>query len=195
MGPESLKYLVYADLYRYHGRASASLLLRTLVTGIGFKCSFWMRMRRHLQGKSGVWLPLRLLAQLLHRRYMIKFGVGLDFRGEIGPGLFIGHFGGIFVNREAKIGRNCCISHGVTIGDARRGRRKGAPTIGDNVFIGPGAVILGNVRVGDNAAIGANCVVTDDVPDSAVVVGAPGKVVSCEGSAGYVDHIDYHGKI
>jgi serine O-acetyltransferase len=192
---ESLKYLIYSDLYRYHGRASLSLLLRTLVTGIGFKCSFWMRVRRHLSRKPAIWLPARIVAQLMHRRYTIKYGIGLDFRGEIGPGLFIGHFGGIFVNEQAKIGRNCSISHGVTIGDARRGRRAGAPTIGDNVFIGPGAKILGNVRIGDNAAIGANCVVTSDVPDNGVVVGIPGRVISQDSSAAYMDHIDYDEKI
>lgn len=70
-----------------------------------------------------------------------------------------------------------------------RGRRKGTPIIGHHVYIGPGAKLIGAVRVGNHAAIG--CVVTDDVPDYAVVVGVPGKVVSFEGSIGYVNRTDY----
>jgi serine O-acetyltransferase len=84
------------------------------------------------------------------------------------------------------IGRNCNISQGVTLGQANRGPRKGYPVIGDNVYIGPGAKVIGNVRVGSKVAIGANCVVTRDVPDNAVAVGIPGHVVSSERSAGYV---------
>ena len=65
--------------------------------------------------------------------------------------------------------------------------------IGRNVYIGPGAKIVGAVHVGDDVAIGANCVVTDDVPDHAVVVGVPGRVISFDGSAGYVNRTDYPG--
>jgi serine O-acetyltransferase len=80
------------------------------------------------------------------------------------------------------IGENCNISRGVTIGQACRGRRKGTPIIGRHVYIGPGAKIVGAVRVGDFVAIGANCVVTDDVPDHATVVGVPARVISYGGS-------------
>ena len=77
------------------------------------------------------------------------------------------------------------------MGQASRGRRKGWPTIGDNVYIAPGAKIVGNVKIGNCVAIGANCVVTTDIPDNGVVVGVPGKVISFEGSQGYVNHTDY----
>src|SRR4030095_2942890 len=79
------------------------------------------------------------------------------------------------------------------MGQATRGRRRGTPVIGRNVYIGPGAKIVGAVRVGDDVAIGANCVVTDDVPDHAVVAGIPGKVISFAWSAGYVTRTDYSG--
>lgn len=79
------------------------------------------------------------------------------------------------VNHRVRIGRNCNISHGVTLGQANRGRRTGVPVIGDGVYIGPGAKVVGAVTVGDNVAIGANCVVVDDVPDNAVVAGVPGR--------------------
>jgi len=96
-------------------------------------------------------------------------------------------------NEKAPIGANCNLSHGVTIGVTRRGEREGVPQIGDNVYIGPGAKIIGAVRVGNKAAIGANCVVTKDVPENGVVVGVPDKVISMEGSEGYINHIDYEG--
>ena len=64
-----------------------------------------------------------------------------------------------------------------------------------NIYIGPGAKIVGAVRIGNNVAIGANCVVTKDVPDNSVVVGIPGKVISQKGSTGYVIRTDYDDNI
>ena len=89
------------------------------------------------------------------------------------------------------IGRNCNLSHQVTIGISRRGERAGVPTIGDNVYIGPGAKLFGAISVGDNAAVGANCVVTRDVPEFGVVVGIPGRVISLDGSQGYINNTGY----
>ena len=74
---------------------------------------------------------------------------------------------------------------------ANRGPKEGCPTIGDNVYIGPGAKLFGRISIGDNAAIGANAVVTGDMPDSAVAVGVPAKAVSSSGSSGYVNNTDY----
>ena len=72
---------------------------------------------------------------------------------------------------------------GVILGEVNRGVRKGSPFIGDNVYIGAGAKVLGSVTVGSNVAIGANAVVTKDVPDSAVVAGVPAVILD-DGSAG-----------
>ncbi len=65
------------------------------------------------------------------------------------------------------------------------------PTIGDNVYIAPGVKVFGKIKIGDNVAIGANCVVTKDIPDNAVVVGIPGRIISNEGSGGYIVYTDY----
>jgi len=91
----------------------------------------------------------------------------------------------------AEIDGYCNRSHQVTIGVSRRGARAGVPRIGDNVYIGPGAKLFGAIVVGDNAAIGANCVVTRDVPENGVVVGVPGRVISYEGSQGYINNTEY----
>lgn len=123
--------------------------------------------------------------------YEYKFGISISYRTQIGPGLYIGHFGGIVINQKTIIGQNCNISHQVTVGVANRGPHKGVPTFGDNIYIGPGAKVFGDIKIGNNVAIGANCVVTKDVPDYSVVVGVPGKVISSEGSEGYVTRTGY----
>jgi serine O-acetyltransferase len=120
-----------------------------------------------------------------------KLGISISPSTEIGSGFYIGHFGGIVINGKSVIGKNCNISQGVTLGQANRGKNIGYPTLGDNIYIGPGAKIVGAVKIGNNVAIGANCVVTKDIPDNSVVVGVPGKVISQEGSIGYVNKIDY----
>jgi serine O-acetyltransferase len=117
--------------------------------------------------------------------------VSIPHAAAVGPGLFIGHFGGIVVNERATIGCNCNLSHGVTIGQTNRGPRKGCPTIGDGVFLGPGCTIIGMVSVGHNAVVGANAVVTKDIAENEVVGGVPARRLSDAGNAGYVDWTDY----
>ncbi|GER80051.1 serine acetyltransferase [Candidatus Denitrolinea symbiosum] len=123
--------------------------------------------------------------------YEYKYGISISYRTQIGSGLYIGHFGGIVINKNVVVGKNCNISHQVTLGKANRGVKKGYPVIGDNVYLGPGAKVIGNVKIGNNVAVGANCVVTKDIPDNGVVVGIPGKIISLEGSLGYINKTSY----
>jgi len=129
------------------------------------------------------------------RRYRYRYGISIPSNTQIGEGFYIGHFGGIVVNQDCLIGKNCNISQGVTLGQANRGKNKGTPTIGNNVYIGPGVKVVGKVRIGNNVAIGANSVVTKDMPDNSVVAGVPAKVISDGGVSGYISHIDYINKI
>ncbi len=135
---------------------------------------------------------LYCLSFLFHKRYTYKYGIDIAHDTKIGPGLYIGHFGGIIVNYGTVIGKNCNISPGVVIGQTNRGKKKGLPVIGDNVFIATGAKILGNIHVGNHVAIGANAVVVHDVPENAVIGGIPGKIISFKGSEGYINRIDYN---
>ena len=111
---------------------------------------------------------------LLHR-VRTKWGIEISRSASIGPSCYIGHFGGITIG-PAIIGRRCSISQGVTIGVSGRGEKEGLPTIGDDVYLGPGAKLFGKITIGHNVKIGANAVVYKDVEDNAVIA-APGFIV------------------
>ena len=179
--------LIRADLQRYAGRSDAREFLRRRAEP-GFRFSYWWRIARQLGQDRRTRYTLYPLARARYFHYTYKFGISIPLGTSIGPGLYIGHFGGIVIHSQALIGKNCNLSHGVTIGVTNRGRRAGVPQLGDEVYIGPGAKIIGGVTVGSYAAIGANCVVTSDVPERGVVVGIPGRVISLDGSAGYIQH-------
>lgn len=104
----------------------------------------------------------------------------IGLKARIGPGLYIGHSGGIWINPNATLGAHCNIAQGVVIGAAGTSR---APSLGDRVWVGPHAVITGPVKVGNEAVIGANSLVVLDVPDKASVIGVPAKVIGYPGSA------------
>lgn len=92
---------------------------------------------------------------------------------QIGGGLYLGHAYNITINSKAKIGRNCNIHKGVVIGQANRGLHKGYPIIGDRVWIGINAVIVGKVNIGDDVMIAPNSFVNIDIPSHSVVFGNP----------------------
>ena len=188
-----LLYAWYADLYRYEGRANAAIFLKHWLLSPGYTFTFYLRLCMYLSQKRPriLVLPFYWLARFVLRHYSYKFGIFIPFDTSIGVGCYIGHCGDIHFNARAQVGSNCNISQGVTLGQANRGKNKGYPIIGDGVYIGPGAKVVGAVRVGNNAAIGANCVVTKDVPENGVVVGIPGRVISYAGAADYVEHTAY----
>lgn len=191
MSYRTFAQLVRSDLYRHAESCSRSAFLQTMVGCPGFEYAFWLRAVAWLRSETG---PAKLLlpfAGLLKRHLSYKYGISIPASTRIGPGFYIGHFGGIVVNEACVIGSNCNISQGVTLGQANRGQNRGAPVIGDNVYLGPGAKVVGNLRIGTNVAVGANAVVTRDVPDDAVVGGVPARVLSYEGAGGYVNRTDY----
>src|SRR5512142_2544264 len=97
--------------------------------------------------------PLFLFAQFLVR---VMWGIELPRAARIGPGFYIGHFGGVTISSGAVMGAHCTISQCITVGLSGHGDRLGVPVIGDNVYIAPGARIFGKIRVGSNVRIGAN---------------------------------------
>ena len=115
-------------------------------------------------------MPPGYLFRMLNQ---ILFGVVIGPKASIGPGLIIVHSNGVVINRQAQIGHHLIVQHQVTIGQSNLG----IPTIGNYVYCGCGAKILGKLTVGDNVKIGANAVVVKDVPPMCTVAGIPAKII------------------
>jgi serine O-acetyltransferase len=142
--------------------------------------------------RFGQWLraaaiPARLVLEpvyyVLNALVQVLWGIELPREAQIGPGLRIVHFGGITISPWVLVGRNCAIAQNVTLGAEGHGDNYGAPVIGNDVFIGPGARVFGKITVGNNVKIGANAVVYRDVPNDAVVALDPGfRIISLKGN-------------
>jgi serine O-acetyltransferase len=178
--------LLKSDITRYGSRSSLIQIMKLYLVSPGYKYSVVMRTATYIKKTGILFTPLYIVSRLLLRHYEYKFGISIPYNTKIGPGLYIGHYGGIIVNPDAIIGKNCNINHDVTIGAAYGGKSPGVPVIGNNVYFGPGSKVIGGITVGNNVAIGANCVLTKSVPDNAVVAGIPGVVISEKGSYDYV---------
>lgn len=177
---------VRSDWARVYGYESGSPLRRSLacLATPGLHAAVVYRFGHWLLGQSR---PARLVLSpayhALHFLVKAVWGIDIPRRCVIGPGLYIGHFGGITLSPRTVLGKNCNLSQDVTIGLSGKGERAGVPTIGDDVYIAPGAKLFGRIRVGNDTKIGANAVVYRDVPDHAVVVLDPGfRIVSLKGN-------------
>lgn len=180
-----LKDYIKHDYYRIYKTTSKLSVFKSLFFGESFKYVFWLRVCAYLNGKNKI---LYFISKIILRHYKYKFTICIPDKTTIGKGFYIGHFGSVFVSPKAVIGENCNISQGVTVGQVSRGVNKGAPSIGNNVYIGPGAKVFGGVSVGDNVAIGANAVVTKDIPSDCSVGGVPAKIISRKGSFNYINN-------
>ena len=176
----TLKQLIYSDSYRHLGaNFSFYSFLRGYILIPGIRFMFWNRVSTYCY-QSNSFIVKHLLGRIIFfvtRHYCYKYGIDLNRGTTIGPGFYIGHFGGIVVSSSAIIGKNCNISQGVTIGVSGSGDKRGCPQIGDNVYIGSGAKLIGKIHIGNNVAIGANAVVTKDVPDNCIVAGIPARII------------------
>lgn len=123
-------------------------------------------------------IPLKVIYYLLKVPTELLLGIHISLDSNIGPGLYIGHFGGIFLVGDA--GRNLSVGQGVTIGYKGAGKSRGLPVLGDNVYVGVGAKIIGDIRIGDDVVIGANTVVTKNIPPRTRVVGAAVRMASLD---------------
>lgn len=180
--------LVRSDLYRYAGSTSLSAFWKHFLFTPAFKYSTWLRWAAWARLSRSTKFTIYPLIKwrLLSNRY--KYGIAIPERCKIGPGLFINRFGGIYVHHDVVIGANINITHGTVLGYMNRGKREGSPTLGDRVFLGSGAKIMGRLTIGDDASIGFSAVVTKDVPAKGVAVGFPATVISDAGSEGYINN-------
>lgn len=186
----SIRQLLDADLYRYRGSNTRRAFFSAYVREPGFRFTFYLRqVARYTASRHNLgFLPYLFHRQMLHH-YRYKYGFDISPTMEIGPGLFIGHFGGVVISPHAIFGANINIAQGVTIGATSRGARMGAPRLEDRVWVGANAIIVGKVVIGHDALIAPGAYVNFDVPSMSVVVGNPGRIVSDKGSIGYVSRI------
>lgn len=131
----------------------------------------------------------RLLGKLLRFRHDLlcqRYGWTIPIH-VFGPGLAIVHVGTIVVSGDAKIGKNCRLNVCTNIGRAETSAGIGAPVLGDNVYLGPGAKLFGPIVIGDDTAIGANAVVNRSFPEGhCTLAGVPARVVSDKGSERFI---------
>jgi serine O-acetyltransferase len=142
----------------------------------GFHALVAHRITHALYQRKVPLLP-RLLSELVHR----WTGIDIHPGATIGQGVFIDHGTGVVIGGTAIVGDNVTIYQGVTLGGTSLERKKRHPTLGNNVMVGIGAAVLGDITIGDNVKIGANSVVVKDVPANSTVVGIPGRVVLQDG--------------
>lgn len=120
----------------------------------------------HLRKKSSI------LHSLFSLRYAQKYGLEI-LTTNIGDGLYLGHAHNINVNPGVVMGKNCNLHKGCTVGKENRGKRKGAPVIGNQVWIGSNSTVCGAIHIGDDVLIAPNSYVNFDVPDHSIVFGNP----------------------
>lgn len=136
-------------------------------------------------------IPLLLLHGVFFRYVRNRYGIELYSTARIGRRLLIGHQNGIVIHRFATIGDDCLIRQGVTFGEAGIGRDNFAdgigPVVGDNVDIGAGAVIIGNVHIGDHVNIGPNAVIMTNIPAHTTVLAPPARMMPRPGRTAPAD--------
>lgn len=127
---------------------------------------FWYRIAHYLYQIRFTFISLMIMS-------FVKFRYSVDIhpKAKLGKNVFIDHALGTVIGETAIIGNNCVIYHNVTLGSVVNTKSKRHPTIGNNVMIGTGAVILGNITIGDNVKIGANATILKDVPSNTTIVG------------------------
>lgn len=179
MSKQTVQKDIESDLYRYTGDHSFKSFIKCVTCNSGFRYTYVLRKCQFYSQHKKYKIPY-VIFRALRRRYAYKYGYQILGRTQIGEGLYINHIGSIIINPDATIGRNVNLTTGIIIGECARGEKKGCPVIGDRVWIGANAVIVGNVRVGNNVLIGPNTYINCDVPDNSIVIGNPGKIIHSE---------------
>ena len=178
-----LTYLVFVSLAfkkeikaTFERDPAATKFLEVLLTYSGLHAIIAYRISHRLMGMRIPFLP-RFISQFA------KWVTGIEIHpgATIGEALFIDHGMGVVIGETTVIGKNVTLFQGVTLGGTGKERGKRHPTLGNNIVVGTGAKVLGNVTIGDNVQIGANAVVVKDVPPNSTVVGVPGRIVRKEG--------------
>jgi serine O-acetyltransferase len=151
----------------------------------GLWAVWWHRLTYRLHGRGHVWLARRISQTVRHYT-----GIEIHPGAAIGQGFFIDHGMGVVIGETTIIGKNVTLYQGVTLGGTGKEHGKRHPTIEDNVVVGVGATVLGDITIGEGSKVGAGAVVIQHVPSECTVVGVPGRIVVRQGAR--VEGIDLH---
>lgn len=177
---------IKSDLFRYTGDISYKSFFHQIIVNSGFLYTFFLRKMSKNYGKK---LNILYNFWMLNKRlFTSKTHIHINHKTSIGYGLRIGYGEFVTINPDAIIGNNLSIEHGAVIGQTNRGKKEGVPTIGNNVWIGTHAVVVGKINIGDDVLIAPLTHVNFDIPSNAVVAGNPGKIISYSGTGGYVNN-------
>jgi serine O-acetyltransferase len=167
-------FLLDIARYKSRGYRGRQIWLNPAVWAIG-----WYRLGNWLHTGTPfilIRIPLKVLSYFGNKMCEVFMEMCIDPQATIGPGFYIGHIGGVHINPGAVLGSNCDVAHRVTIGTSAMGRQ-GSPTLGNDVYIGTGATLVGKIKVGDGAKIAANTLVISNIPAGATVMGVPGRII------------------
>lgn len=165
-----LKEYIVSDMHRYFGSERISLKTRIFMP-LEIKYIITFRKAQFSSFKF-IRTYYKFKLWMISRKTMIQIPAST----RIGKGFYIGHCGRIIINSNAVLGENVNIATGVTIGQENRGYRKGSPIIGNNVWIGTNAVVVGKIKIGDDVLIAPNAYVNFDIPSHSIVLGNPAKI-------------------
>ncbi len=184
--------MLYRDYRRHRATGARNVVAVVLLTQgywatAVYRVSHWAKERLRVAGLRGL---VNAGCLLLQKLVEVMTGISIPAGCEIGAGLYIGHFGGIVIDVGSRVGQNCNLSQGVTLGVGGRGELEGAPVLGDRVHVGVNAVVLGKITIGDDAVIGPGAVVMSSVPACGVAMGNPARVVGDLGSFEFVIYDD-----
>tara|TARA_R110002012_G_scaffold34820_8_gene100067 strand:- start:9785 stop:10351 length:567 start_codon:yes stop_codon:yes gene_type:complete len=178
--------IIKSDLFRFHSSCDHFSLVKRLSKDPCFRFLFFFRKAKS-SSKISI---LGIFYNYLYKRYTIKYGIQIPKTVKLGAGFLMLHQGGIVVNSQTIIGDNCTLMHNVTIGNTKRGSKQGTPIIGNSVYIGPGAVVVGKIKIGNNVLIAPNSYVNIDIPSDSIVLGNPCVIKpDKDATKGYINNV------
>lgn len=164
---------IYSDFYRYSGNNDKKLLENELFLNPGLKFSFFLRLCS-ASPKSFIGKRVHAFSYNMHKRYFYKYGYEIPIATKIDKGFQILHFGHLMISPNAVIGENCTIFPGVTLG---QDTKQQAPCLGNNVWVGTNAILIGGIKIGNNVLIAPGSYVNFNIPDNSMVLGNPAKFI------------------
>ena len=165
---EDLKHDVYA-VYKTSGYTT---IMTALKGNREFRILYYFRASNFFSKN----IFLAALIRSYYAKLSSNYCVTISPETKIGLGFRLGHIGNVIIHSKTIVGNNVTISQGVTIGKIHKGKFAGTPTFGDRIYVGPNAVIVGQINIGNDVIIAGNSFVNFDVPDNSIVLGNPGVI-------------------